>query len=244
MSRKWVEESVAAHASASADEDYGYGWWIERESEVGGEYSAQGRGGQRIVVLPALNAVLVTTGGSFEPSDATDLLAPALVDPENPLPANPDGVARLQEALTLVRQAPAPRPIEALPATATTISGTTFAFGPNALEMATLRLSFPRPSEAEVLLTFHDGRRPPASSIGLDGVYRMGPALSENSFGLQAGFRGRWEDAHTFALEYDEIASRDAFLLTLRFGDGTITVEAKERSHQAPIRLEGRIVGN
>lgn len=44
-------------------EDYRLGFWF-RESE----YEANGRGGQRITIIPTLNIVIVMTGGGFEPS--------------------------------------------------------------------------------------------------------------------------------------------------------------------------------
>lgn len=58
-------------------------------------------------MLPPLEIVIVTTGGGFEPSEATDRLAPALVDPNRPLRPNPAGVAQLNEILAALLEPPA-----------------------------------------------------------------------------------------------------------------------------------------
>ncbi len=46
---------------------YGYQWWLERyNSEAIDAYSARGWGGQYIVVLPAVDLVVVFTGGAYD----------------------------------------------------------------------------------------------------------------------------------------------------------------------------------
>jgi len=83
----WVETSVA-------DPHYGYQWW-----RLGnGGYAALGYGGQRIVVIPDLEMVVVITG---EFSGATSrYLVDAFIVPaaksSEPLPENPAGAALLE----------------------------------------------------------------------------------------------------------------------------------------------------
>jgi beta-lactamase family protein len=230
VSAGWVASSVAVHAAVEGrDADYGYGWWIQRASEVGGEYDAVGRGGQQVEVLPALDAVIVTVGGGFEPGEATDLLAPALIDPTKPLPANPAGEARLSAALASVRRAPAPGPVPPLPATSEAISGKTWVFEPNPAQLELAQLAFDRPGEATFRFRIRGVEELPPSPVGLDGVYRMSPG----DHGFAVGQRGRWEDAATFVLERDEIANRNANLVRMRFEGNTVVVVVKERTHQA-----------
>lgn len=64
------------------EEGYRYNWWTARTAINDGEvriYQARGNGGQRIFVIPSFNAVVVFTGGNFDPVD----------DPPSPL-SHPD----------------------------------------------------------------------------------------------------------------------------------------------------------
>jgi CubicO group peptidase (beta-lactamase class C family) len=60
---------VTRQISTGRPEDYGYGWWVSTSDDMGGYYTASGRGGQRVEVLPALNVIVVTTGNGLEPGD-------------------------------------------------------------------------------------------------------------------------------------------------------------------------------
>jgi CubicO group peptidase (beta-lactamase class C family) len=62
VSEEWVRESTRQHAP---DREYGFQWWLGRIGEPDravAAYGAQGRGGQFIIVLPALEMVAVFTG--------------------------------------------------------------------------------------------------------------------------------------------------------------------------------------
>ncbi|PYS85240.1 MAG: 6-aminohexanoate hydrolase [Acidobacteria bacterium] len=68
VSRKWVEQATAPHASIHNANDYGYGWWLD-EYQVGGKkyraFHAAGNGGQLIVVIPELDMVVAFTAGNY-----------------------------------------------------------------------------------------------------------------------------------------------------------------------------------
>lgn len=64
--RKWVQESTRPHSIASFGSGYGYMWWATRHGRhlpgvtlPEGSYSAQGRGGDYILVVPSLDLVIV-----------------------------------------------------------------------------------------------------------------------------------------------------------------------------------------
>jgi CubicO group peptidase (beta-lactamase class C family) len=231
--RDWVEASVKTQIKTGGDDDYGYGWWIVGKD---GEYAAVGRGGQRIQVWPALNMMLVMTAGGAEIDDLEPLIAPALVDPSKPLPANPAGVSRLNETLSSITQAPAAKAVPSLPETARVISGKTFAFEPNPFQIKSLSLVFDASAEASLDMGFANQPNVLAQ-IGLDGVYRMSPW----DYGLLMGQRGTWTDAQTFVLEWDGIANRDAYTLTMHFEGDRVSVIAKERTRGDSVKLEGRV---
>jgi len=77
ISEQWVEKSATTFPGNtginvpeedSGREGYSYSWWIKQYSESGKTihiYSAGGWGGQHIMVLPELEAVVVFTGGNY-----------------------------------------------------------------------------------------------------------------------------------------------------------------------------------
>jgi CubicO group peptidase (beta-lactamase class C family) len=238
VSSQWVEESVKRQITTGRGDDYGYGWWVMPGDQ--GEYAAQGRGGQYIRVFPAMNAMVVTTGGGFLWDDLGPLVASAVVDTANPLPANPEGVDELNAALTTAQEAPAPQPVAPLPETARAISGKTFVFGPNPLDLETLRLDFDDSAEARLEATFTADATLPPVAVGLDGVYRLQPV---GDYDLPLGLRGQWLDEQTFLLDYDQIANLDAYVLVMTFEDDRVSLVGKERTHEASIEIEGEPQG-
>jgi CubicO group peptidase (beta-lactamase class C family) len=235
VSREWVEDSVKPQIKADGDDYYGYGWWVYTSDDLV-DYSAVGRGGQYIKVIPYLDLIIVATGGGFDFDDIEHFIAPALVDPDNPLPANPEGVAKLNTTLKAIAHAPEPEPVPPLPDTAGKISGRTFVFEPNPLQLKTVRLSFNRSDEAGIFITFADDQSPRSGSVGLDGVYRMSPG--QNNF--PAGYRGYWADNQSFVVDVEEIANIEAYTVKLRFVDDQVVVEVNERTHEAVITFGGK----
>jgi CubicO group peptidase (beta-lactamase class C family) len=234
VSRDWVESSTRTQIRTGRDDDYGYGWWI---TGTKGEFAAIGRGGQRIQVWADIDAILVMTGGGVDIDDFEPLISAAFVSPDKPLPANPSGRARLEEALAAVAAPPAPKPVVPLPPLARQVSGRTYVFDPNPLAIEACSLEFDGSTGAVFRIT-HNGGKVEPWPVGLDGVYRM----SEGPFGQPQGLRGGWADGRTFALEYDNIANNDHFFLRLSFDGDKVTVEARETAHELGARFEGKAV--
>jgi len=233
VSREWVEDSVKVQIKTGGNDDYGYGWWITGEE---GEYAAIGRGGQRIQVWPALNLMLVMTGEGVDIDDLEPFLTPAFTGMDQPLPANPAGVAQLEAVLTAIVQPPAPQPVTPLPETATAISGQTFVFESNPLAMEALGLEFDDTAEATLHIRSTDDQME-SWPVGLDGVYRM----SMGDYDLPRGLRGVWADDQTFVLEYAGIAHNDHFTFRLHFEGDRAVMEGQETAHELGMRFEGRL---
>jgi hypothetical protein len=188
----WVADAVKVHTRTGQKDNYGYGWWVSDNN-----YSAMGRGGQNIKVYPALNIIVVTTAGGFDYATLDPILEEAFVDPEKPLPANPEGMAQLEEMLVEIQQGEAAQPASSLPETAKAISGKTYLCDPNAAGVNTLRFEFNGLEVAEMYMG--QSGRDFIWDIGLDGKYRMAPE------GLT---RGYWEDPQTFIIQLFDIGTR------------------------------------
>jgi CubicO group peptidase (beta-lactamase class C family) len=236
VSKDWVAQSSRAQTKTGPawGNDYGYGWWVMTGEELP-QYAASGRGGQRIAVFPTLDTVAVTTAGGADPGEALGLVGAALVSPDKPLPVNAAGEEKLKAALVAITEPPPPGPVAPLPPVAAEVSGKTYRFPPNPLQLQSFRLDFDGSAEAKLAITFSDGQPTRAGALGLDGVYRM--LAGENA--LPAGIRGQWADATTFLAEYDGVAAIDAFDMKFQFRDDRVTLEAKDRTYAAGVTVEG-----
>ena len=68
VSEAWVRNSTTHHADVTWGEGYGYQWWLRTYhagSRAFESYYAAGWGGQRIIVFPELEMVVVFTGGNY-----------------------------------------------------------------------------------------------------------------------------------------------------------------------------------
>ncbi len=75
VSQAWVETSTRAHATPRGGGGYGYQWWLRTYTagtQAVDAFYAAGWGGQRICVFPALDMVVVFTGGNYVQEDPVD----------------------------------------------------------------------------------------------------------------------------------------------------------------------------
>jgi CubicO group peptidase (beta-lactamase class C family) len=234
VSQEWVTEATKAQAKTGSDrsEDYGFGWWIARKDETFPFFSADGRDGQFIRVFPDLDLIVVTTGGGFNDfAQVGDYLGAAIGDLEQPLPANPAGEADLRTMLASLRQTPPAQQVPLLPEIAQTISGRTYVFEPNPVQLQFLRIDFDGSAEAVMQLSIAYEPSPRVGGIGLDGVYRSSQS------GRPWVARGTWIDETTFQVEYDEGPGLAAYTMRMHFdGDrmlfevpGLVSIEGEQQ---------------
>jgi hypothetical protein len=236
VSSQWVQEATQLESKTGQDDDYGYGWWIPPPTQFI-EFAAEGRGGQYIRVLPELDLIVVTTGGGFEWNDIVPYLIPAMIDMAEPLLANPDGIDRLDDALADILQPLTPQALRSLPETAHAISGKTYAFEFSPLDLKTIRWDFDDSAQAHLFVTFYN--QPDQDLlVPLDGSYRTYP-IGEHSLPLSV--RGAWLEEGTFLFEYDATANGEGYSLELHFDGDRVTVNSKERTHEAVLSIEGRV---
>lgn len=211
LSPDWVDKSTQKQISLPDEKGgYGYGWWIS-SGEFAGMYEARGRGGQRIVVWPEKDLVVVITAGGIDLSELAPFLLSALKS-ERALPESPDAYRRLQKSLGDAARPPNPQPVSSLPETALIISGKTYRLPPNKLGLTALSLQFDTPSEAKFYVDLGD--RNFKMPVGLDGVYRFSADGPSN---LPVALEGFWQTDNRFVLHYNEVAGINNFRINMTF---------------------------
>lgn len=82
----WLEASVTPRTRAFGEVEYGYQWWLGASQQSGMRWIAGfGNGGQRLVVIPDLELVIVINAGNYNKPD--DWQLPAKVIAEYVMPA-------------------------------------------------------------------------------------------------------------------------------------------------------------
>jgi CubicO group peptidase (beta-lactamase class C family) len=222
--------ALTAHASVEAGVYYGYGMWLY-PSHTPYDFEANGRGGQRITVVPEQNLVEVVTSGGADANRVAPLLA-AAIRANRPLPPNPAGANWLAKMEKWAALPPAALPPQALPDWAPTIAGKTFLVSANPLGVHSLAFAFGAPSEAVVRFGFANGVVED-HAIGLDGV----PRISVNTIsGHHVALVGRWT-GDGFDLDYDEIARIDDFRLHIVPDGEGLSIHLTEREGLADMML-------
>ncbi|MDX2034248.1 MAG: serine hydrolase [Blastocatellia bacterium] len=240
----WVADATRSHikTGGAGSSDYGYGWRVPTNNGLVA-FEAGGRGGQLISVLPSKNAVIVMNGGGFSSGDVMKLALSSLKS-DQPLSENPTAFARLNKAIAAIAKSPAPQTAAALPAIAQSVSGKKFALEKNWMGLKSLALSFrPGDETATATLEFEPALKQyqwglsakvrgaktvrEIRPVGLNGVPRLS---NDGMMGMPVALKGAWEDAQTFALEYDEVANTNTYRLRLTFDGNRVSVQAKERT--------------
>jgi CubicO group peptidase (beta-lactamase class C family) len=224
ISKDWVRQSITPFIEARPGVGYGFGWWIhdQRDPRV---FEANGRGGQRISVIPDRNTIVVLTGGGFEPNDIAPLLFRAMKTGDA-VAENSAAYHRLLEKVRAARAAPPPEPVTAaLPAAAANVSSKEFRFDDNAMDLKTLTLDFgPQPSVSMLV-----GRQPVRAPIGLAGSYEI---AASGPLNLPAAAKGHWTSENEFLLDLNLIANINHYTMTFTFSGADVRLKIDEATGQ------------
>ena len=83
VSAKWVAESTRPHAQIDDDNDYGYLWWLRTfipDNPKTRSFYMTGNGGNKVVVFPELDMVVVVTSTNYNQRDMHQLSDKLLKD--------------------------------------------------------------------------------------------------------------------------------------------------------------------
>lgn len=215
----WIADSTRDHLNVG-DIGYGYQWWIHTDV---GYYTAEGSGGQYIIVRPHYNMVVVFTSG-FRPDRFSvpqyllDTYILPAAESGQPLPENPDGVARLSAAKEALEH-PQPAPVPALPALASAVSGRTYDLDPNPFNWQSFVLTFEPGADTAILHVngFQD------LPLGLDGMVRV-TETDEDTLALRAA----WTGPNRLMIELFPVGIVERWQLELTFADEVVEVRVQE----------------
>jgi CubicO group peptidase (beta-lactamase class C family) len=233
VSSGWVHQATQPWTEIKPG--VGYLWWLNAyHPKFDNSYRATGRAGQDIVVQPYRDLVVVATAG-FDIGQwwASELMG--ALQPETPLPPNPDAYQRLLTAIDNATLPPEPiDPVPALPPIAEEVSGTLYRLEDNRFGVLCYATHFDSatPSEARVELTLAnpDGTIEAfVLPVGLDGV----PRFSEEEVrGFQVGMSGQWTSPTNLFMSYDPVAGVEHLSIDAEFENDTrdVTIDFVDRT--------------
>lgn len=225
----WVTTATRSRGAVGTGGDgYGLGWWIS-SGELAGAFEARGRGGQRVLVWPALDLVVVTTGAGFEPGVLVPFLSRAIRS-ETALPENQARSRQLADALAAARGGP-PAVQTALPEFAGRISGQTYDLETNPLGFERIGFEF-QSARGSLLLELSEAMGAGAGGrfrldVGLDGRYRVSPAGPR---GYAVALRAAWRAPSGLDLDYVEPSGSNAFVMRAEFDADRIHLWVRDRT--------------
>lgn len=190
---------------------YANQFWAVPDRQV---YMAVGFNRQIIVVMPALDVVIVATGTRhYSFTRLIDLITAAAKSRE-PLPEDAAAQSALARSITEAATE-RPSPVGPTPATAKQISGKTWQFAANALNIRSLTLNL---SDGDPSFAFVSTNSRNSGPLGLDGTYRIG---GQGRFGVNAA-KGNWQDEKTFVFDLQTLGNNDARRFTLTFDGANV----------------------
>jgi CubicO group peptidase (beta-lactamase class C family) len=226
----YLADALSPHATVEPGIEYGYAMWLY-PSHVPYDFEANGRGGQRITVVPGENLVTVVTAGGANANFVAPLIA-AAVRANYAIVANPAGEARLAAALHEAARPPVAIATSPTPQWAQTIAGRIYRISQNPLQLSTLEFWFDTPDGAVALFGFADGRVD-EYVIGLDGVARLS---DDSASGHRVALSGRWR-AGAFDIDYDEVARIDDYHLHIVPAANGLSIHLAERTGPVDLML-------
>lgn len=230
IARSWINGSLAPRARESGRDPYGFGWWLS--GQVTSLFEAQGRGGQRISVIPDKNLVVVMTGGGFEPGDIGKFVLRALRS-DHALPANRAAETRLANELGAI-STPAKPSAFTLPAEAARISGRVYALPDNRSGIEDFSVTFDGSSEAIIRLDLITGETI-IQPLGLDGTYR----LKQDAHGTYSAGKARWLSYRRLEIELNMLARIDRLEFEVKFTGDLAHVTVSEPTEIGTVTMDG-----
>lgn len=235
---EWVDTlnhaTISMNARADAGLTYHNQFWALPDRHV---FMAVGYHCQVIMVLPDLDVVAAMTARDFCSFRKMAESISGAVKSETPLAAHADSARMLTDAVSDVST---DKSTEAGPAPeiASLVSGKTYRFTENALDVRSFSLSLKEDPRYDVEIDTHNPANPVIrmrGPIGLDGLYRKSDLTS---FGLRA-VKGAWVSGDTFAVDVQYVGAGEQQKFSLSFsGDSKVMLRSRTRDGRE-VTIEG-----
>jgi CubicO group peptidase (beta-lactamase class C family) len=218
-----LHTTLSMNASFDSSLRYKNYYWVLSDRHV---YMTVGYHCQVIMVMPDHDVVAVMTARNFCPFGKMADLISAAVRSDSALPPDQPAADQLAHEIADI-STEKPSEVEPTPALAAAISGKTYSFPRNDLNIRSVTLSLAG-SDPHYQIELHAPVGPISSlegPIGLDGRFRKGQPAP---FGVPAA-KGTWSDDHTFAVDFQHVGSGNEYRWILSFDDGRVTLKGKTR---------------
>ena len=180
---------------------------------------------QVIMVLPDRDVVAAMTARDFCSFRRMAEGISGAAKSEAALPANPNAAKQLADAVSDV-STEKPTEVGPAPQIASTVSGKTWRFADNPLDIRSVSLSFTNTPNYAFEFDTHNPQEPVIrmrGPIGLDGLYRKSEL---NSFGLRAA-KGSWVSPDTFAIDIQYVGLGEQRTWSLTFNGDKVVLRGK-----------------
>jgi CubicO group peptidase (beta-lactamase class C family) len=231
--------AVNMNASFDAGLRYSNFFWAFPDKHV---YMAVGDRCQLIMVFPDLDIVAVVTARDYCSFSKMANDISGAVKSETALPANPAGATLLADKIRKI-SVEKPTEVGATPAIASAVSGKTYQFPENTLNVKSLSLDL---ADAHPHYELEVYTRDPVNSsrrfagpIGLDGRYRQGES---NPLGVIA-LKGTWSNSQTFAIDVRLLGGDSDRKWILSFDGARLNLRGKD-SDGREVSVDGEIAGS
>ena len=228
VSKKWIEQSTTTKARRSSEESYGYLWWLRED--LGGLIEAQGRGGQRLIILPQKQIVIVMYGTGFEPGLVGKYIVNALKS-DTIIKSNDKGYQLLKEELAKAEKPSIEDGNAYISPLAKELCSKTYTFENNDIGFTHFELCAQEPNTAYVLLGLNikksnevGDRKVP---IGMKGTYKIS---NQTRFETPMAAKAKWIDNNTIIIDYNEFSNAHKYIMTINFDGDNATFEINDEA--------------
>jgi len=241
VSKKWIEQSTSTKNTGSNEESYGYLWWLR--NDLGGLIEAQGRGGQRLIVLPEKKLVIVMYGTGFDPGQIGEYIVKALKS-DKPIAQNVKNYQLLQKEIEQAQNPTLENNDILISSKANEICNKTYKFEPNSIGFEYFTICAKNTDSAYINLGLNikksnevGDRKVP---LGLKGKYIISNATR---FKTPMAARAKWIDNYTIVIDYNEFSNAHKYVITVKFErDEAVFILKDEADYGNETRLFAKTV--
>jgi CubicO group peptidase (beta-lactamase class C family) len=233
----WIDKvshaTLNMNASFAPDLRYSNLFWALPGKQV---YMAVGYHCQVIMVLPRPDVVAVMTARDFCPFGRLADAISGAVKSESALPPDPAGANLLANKIREIATEKATE-VGAVPERASAVSGRTYKFPANALDVKSLSVTFDANPRYDLETYVRNQIRPSlrfSGPIGLDGLYRKSEPTASGTFAT----KGRWLTGSTFEIERQVVGMDELQKLVLSFDGDRMHLRARDRDGR-DVSIEG-----